>query len=292
MIGNTWLGKKMGISGLNKNERDAADAKANEISRGNDVIKSYNKEGGELEDQASKIGLATSVGAFFAGKAPIGGKVAKNLVKAGGSAAQENRYNKASDAYKEDKHDALVNIGSEAKGKGVELKGKQAHLDTQAHLAGAAGAVVDELNPLGKLAHVVSEATMGYVELPSAESAARGLVKAKNYKEQSKINEESKGVNAGQALAFARQNTGGIDREALAEHKTKNKGLFDELGSKFNDGSTTLSKVGISEKDDPKLKEGVLKHVDNSKKEPNKKEGFGINEDMLSRIRGMQPHPL
>jgi len=288
-IGNTWLGKKMGISGLNKNERDAADAKSNEISRGNDVIKSYNKEGGELEGQASKIGIATTIGAFVAGKAPVGGKVAKNLVKAGGSAAQENRYNKASNAYKEDKHDALVNIGSEAKGKGVELKGKQAHLKTQEHLAGAAGAVVDELNPLGKLDHLVQEATMGYVQLPSAELAARNLVKAKNYKEQSKIDEESKGVDAGQALAFARQNTGGIDRKAFNEHKTKNKGLFDELGSKFNDGSTILSKAGISEKDDPKLKDGVLKHLDNSKKESDKKESIGVNEDMLARIRGMQP---
>jgi hypothetical protein len=124
--------------------------------------------------------------------------------------------------------------------------------------------------------------------LPSAELVARNLVKAKIYKEQSKIDKESKGVDAGQALAFARQNTGGIDREAFNEHKTKNKGLFDELGSKFNDGSTILSKAGISEKGDPTLKDGVLKHVDNSKKESNKEESIAINEDMLARIKGMQ----
>ena len=286
-FGSTWLGKKMGVSGLNKNERAAADEKAHDIKQGGKVVDSYNKKGADLEGQTSKIGMATSVGAFVAGKAIFGGKVGKNLVKAGGDALKEDRFNKASEAYDSDKGDALINIGSQAKGKSMGLKGRQAHLSRNENLAAATGAAVDEVNPLGKLAHVVSEATLGYVELPSGEKVARNTAKALNYTKQSQINEESKNVNSGQALAFARQNMGGINREAFKQHKSKNAGLFAELGSKFDNGSSLGSKIGLSEKADPKLKEGVLNKVKQEGKATKKESPFGINEDMLARARAM-----
>ena len=286
-FGSTWLGKKMGVSGLNKNERAAADEKAHDIKQGGKVVDSYNKKGADLEGQTTKIGMGTSVGAFVAGKAVVGGKVAKNLVKAGGDAMKEDRFNKASEAYNSDKGDALINIGSQAKGKSMGLKARQAHLSRNENLAAATGAAVDEVNPVGKFAHLVSEGTGGLVELPSGEKVARNTAKAMNYTKQSQINEESKDVNSGQALAFARQNTGGINREAFEQHKSKNAGLFAELGSKFDDGSSLGSKIGLSEKADPKLKEGVLNKVNQEGKATKKEPSLGINEDMLARARAM-----
>ena len=189
MAKGSWLARKFGFSGLNKNERDAANARDKDISRGQRVVDSYNKEGGKWANKADKASIGTSVGAFFAGKSPVGGKIAKNAVKSAGAFKESEYQSNVASAYNEDKGDAIVNIGSQAKGESFATKSEQSKMKGQKFATKAAGAAVDELNPFDKVNHALQELTGDTLSLPSAESAAGAAYDFANRKKTKELSE-------------------------------------------------------------------------------------------------------
>ena len=248
MAKGSWLGRKFGFSGLNQNERDAANARDKDISRGQRVVDSYNKEGGKWANKADKASIGTSVGAFFAGKSPVGGKIAKNAVKSAGAFKESEYQSNVASAYNEDKGDAIVNIGSQAKGESFATKSEQSKMKGQKFATKAAGAAVDELNPFDKVNHALQELTGDTLSLPSAESAAGAAYDFANRKKTKELSERQSGESANQARAFSVQNTGYINQKGFDEHQQKNAGLMSELKSKFSgDGKPNLKSVDTSE---------------------------------------------
>lgn len=248
MAKGSWLGRKFGFSGLNQNERDAANARDKDISRGQRVVDSYNKEGGKWAKKADKASIGTSVGAFLAGKSPVGGKIAKNAVKSAGAFKESEYQSNVASAYNEDKGDAIVNIGSQAKGESFATKSEQTKMKGQKFAAKAAGAAVDEINPFDKVNHALQELTGDTLSLPSAESAAGVAYDLANRKKTKELSERQSGESANQARAFSVQNTGYINQKGFDEHQQKNAGLMSELKSKFSgDGKPNLKSVDTSE---------------------------------------------
>jgi hypothetical protein len=248
MAKGSWLGRKFGFSGLNQNERDAANARDKDISRGQRVVDSYNKEGGKSAKKADKASIGTSVGAFLAGKSPVGGKIAKNAVKSAGAFKESEYQSNVASAYNEDKGDAIVNIGSQAKGESFATKSEQSKMKGQKFAAKAAGAAVDEINPFDKVNHALQELTGDTLSLPSAESAAGVAYDLANRKKTKELSERQSGESANQARAFSVQNTGYINQKGFDEHQQKNAGLMSELKSKFSgDGKPNLKGVDTSE---------------------------------------------
>ena len=248
MAKGSWLARKFGFSGLNKNERDAANARDKDISRGQRVVDSYNKEGGKWAKKADKASIGTSVGAFLAGKSPVGGKIAKNAVKSAGAFKESEYQSNVASAYNEDKGDAIVNIGSQAKGESFATKSEQTKMKGQKFAAKAAGAAVDEINPFDKVNHALQELTGDTLSLPSAESAAGAAYDFANRKKTKELSERQSGESANQARAFSVQNTGYINQKGFDEHQQKNAGLMSELKSKFSgDGKPNLKSVDTSE---------------------------------------------
>ncbi len=261
-FGNTWLGKKMGISGLNKDERNAADAKALQIKRGASSIDAENPEALKFEGQAGNIGKLATGGKFLAGKVPVLGKLLKSAIDTGASGAKMNRHEKAQEAYEQSKvTNPFSRLGANARAKKQAHSKEQEKLNMQANTGGMVGAAVDILNPLDSVDQAVQEVSGGKVSLPSFQSLVKGAAKFLNRKKQKQLKEQAPGIDSDLALTSAIQQTGDIDRAAFNEHKSKNKGLMSELNSKFDDGSSIKSRLGISQKEDPKLKPGILKHV-------------------------------
>jgi hypothetical protein len=287
-IGNSWIGKKMGISGLNKDERDAANAKALQIKKGASSIDAENPEAVKFEGQAGNIGKLATGGKLLAGKVPIAGKFLKSAIDTGASGAKMNRHGKAQEAYEKSKvTNPFSRLGANARAKKQAHSKEQEKLNIQSNAGGMVGAAVDMLNPLDSVDQVVQDLTADKVSLPSFQSLGKGAAKLLNRKKQKELKEQAPGLDADLALTSAIQQTGGMDIAAFNQHKTKNKGLMSELNSKFDDGSSLKSKVGISEKKDPKLKPGILKSIDPKlkKEQPINVGGILLNMELLERMR-------
>ena len=290
---NSWLGRKLGFSGLNKNERDAANSRAVGIKRGEKHIDQHNKEGAKQSGRATAVGGLTTVAAAVGGKVPQYGKLIKAGITSAGAAGQSHLQAKAAAGYNADKGDTLTNIGSQAKGAGFTVASKQNKMKAQRAAVGAAGAAVDTLNPTNMIQQYASEIGGDQVSLPSAQSLAEQGFDSVNKKKKKELENQADNVTTNQANAYERQNTGGINREEFSRHQAKNGGLLKELGTKFDSGKTLKSRVGLSDAE-PKIKEGVLKKVSGTQKftpRGSKKNNLGAfaNSPMLKNLKNYKP---
>ena len=312
-IGKTWLGGKLGISGLDKNETDAATERAPQIAKGLRAARMENGEAQALENQSSAIGGLATAGKKVAGFVPVAGKAIKKGIDTVSNGAQANRLEKAEESWKTGKTSSpLAKYATDALGDkaGHSAAGKK--LDMEKSAGGTVGAIADAFNPLATpieaLSTLVGDDRVEKL-VPSFATLGEKGMEFKNKEKRKKLEAKQPGIDANLALSAMRQDVGYMDKKGFSEHQKVHNPMLNELKTKFDSGESMGSKIGdgisgafasvglksrrlgLAEKGEAKVKDGVLKPlkaIDPRQKAIDPKQ---IEEKKTMNIGGMQIDP-
>jgi len=304
-IGKTWLGGKLGITGLNKNETDAATERAPQVAKGLTAIRDESEKGQALEKQSAAIGAIGKGASKVAKNVPLVGGVLDKGIGAVSNGAQANRLERAGKAFHEAQtSSSLAKIGTDAYAKKLDHSARGKKLDMEKSAGGAFGATADILNPGAHIKSALSSVVGDKIadKIPSFATIGEQGMEFKNREKRKELKAEQPGTDANLALSAMRQDTGSWgNKKDLDNHLKAKGGMLKELKGNFDSGESMGSKIGdgisgafssvglkprrlgFAEKGEAKLKDGVLKPL---KANDPRQKAIAPNQDPFKELLG------
>ena len=304
-IGKTWLGGKLGISGLDKNETDAATERAPQVAKGLRAIRDESEKGQALEKQSAAIGTIGNGARKVAKNVPLVGGVLDKGIGAVSNGAQANRLERAGKAFHEaETSSSLAKYGTDALAKKLDHSARGKKLDMEKSAGGALGATADIFNPGAQVKSALSSVVGDEIadKIPSFATIGEKGMEFKNREKRKELEAEQPGTDANLALSAMRQDTGSWgNKKDLDNHLKARGGMLKELKGNFDSGESMGSKIGdgisgafssvgltprrlgFAEKGEAKLKDGVLKPL---KAIDPRQKAIAPNQDPFKELKG------